>query len=203
MKNYLSIDFESWAYPDLPEFLALSSQERKKTDAGFVKDSAQEILKILDKNKVKLTFFVLGQLYDWYPKVIEKIAESGHEIAYHTYTHNLLRSKKDLVDSLEKSKNFLKKFKPIGFRAPTILIKKEDYQVLKDYGFKSHRAYIKCVTANFGIVYDDERVKIRPTVKDTSRGGFEGLPDDTVRYCKLDAEEIGNVLKKMYEQYKK
>lgn len=135
MVNYLSIDFESWAYPDLPEFKKLNSGQRKKLDGGYIKKSAEKISALLAKYKTKLTFFVLGELYDWYPKTIEKIAAEGHEIAYHTHTHDILNSEKDLVNSLERSKKFLKRFGPKGFRAPNILIKKEYYQILRDYGF--------------------------------------------------------------------
>lgn len=135
MTNYLSIDFESWAYPNLPEFKKLDSEKRKRLDAGYVEMSAAKILPLLRKYKTKLTFFVLGQLYDWYPETIEKIAQEGHEIAYHTYTHDLVDSEKKLIDSLEKSKKFFKKFKPKGFRAPNVMFKKEYFKILKDYGF--------------------------------------------------------------------
>lgn len=136
MVNYLSIDFESWAYPNLSEFEKLNSRQRKELDDGYVKESAKKILVILKKHKTKLTFFILGQLYDWYPEVIEKIAHDGHEIAYHTHTHDILKTKKDLINSLKKSRRFLKRFKPRGFRAPLFSIKKEYFSVLRDYGFK-------------------------------------------------------------------
>ncbi|MBI5465428.1 polysaccharide deacetylase family protein [Candidatus Gottesmanbacteria bacterium] len=136
MKNFLSIDFESWAYPDLLEFRNLSSRERKKLDAGFVKESAEKILKILAKYDVKLTFFVLGQLYEWYPETIEKIAQAGHELGFHTYSHDILRSKDVLIKSLELSKKFLQKFHPKGFRAPNILMENEYFPILKKYGFE-------------------------------------------------------------------
>ncbi len=135
MVNYLSIDFESWAYPELPEFKNLSSEERKAIDDGYVKDSAEKILALLKKHKTRMTFFVLGQLYDWYPETIEKIAQEGHEIAYHTHTHDILYSKEILINTLERSRKFLKKFKPKGFRAPNIIIKKDYLQILSDYGF--------------------------------------------------------------------
>lgn len=136
MLNYLSIDFESWVYPDLPDFRRLSSEQKKELDNGYIKKSTEQILKILKGYQVKLTFFVVSQLYDWYPEAIEKIAADGHEIAYHTHTHDILKSKKDLVNSLEKSKSFLQRFKPRGFRAPTFLIKKKYFPILKDYGFR-------------------------------------------------------------------
>lgn len=136
MINYLSIDFESWTYPSLPEFKNLTGRERKHLDEGYVRESAEKILAVLAKYKTKLTFFVLGQLYDWYPKTLEKIAVEGHEIAYHTHTHDILSSKEVLIDSLKRSERFLKTFRPKGFRAPNISIKKEYFQILKKYGFE-------------------------------------------------------------------
>src|SRR3990167_10445551 len=88
--NYLSVDLESWASPNLPEFVRLTSSEKKKIDNGHIKQSAIKILNILKKHKTKLTFFIVGQLYEWYPEVVEAIAKDGHEIAYHTHAHDVL-----------------------------------------------------------------------------------------------------------------
>lgn len=136
MINYLSLDFESWTFPNLTEFRKLNSNERKFLDNGYVRKSAEIILKILKKHDTKITFFVLGQLYEWYPETIEKIFQEGHEIAFHTYSHDILKTKETLIKSLEKSKRFLNKFKPIGFRAPNIMLSKECLLILKEYGFK-------------------------------------------------------------------
>lgn len=136
MINYLSCDFESWAYPNLPEFNKLTGEQRKKIDNGYVKRSAINVLKILAKYKTKITFFVLGQLYEWYPEVIEMIAADGHEIGFHTYSHDLLTSEEVLINSLERSKKFLDRFKPKGFRAPNIFFKKDYFQILEKYGFE-------------------------------------------------------------------
>jgi peptidoglycan-N-acetylglucosamine deacetylase len=46
-----------------------------------------KVLEILKKNNLKATFFVLGGLVEKYPEVIKKIAEDGHCIAIHGYTH--------------------------------------------------------------------------------------------------------------------
>lgn len=135
MENYLSIDLESWAYPDIPEFLSLTSAERKKLDNGYVQRSVEVILKMLDKHNTKITFFIIAQLYDWYPETIEMIAREGHEIGYHTYTHDLLRSEDILKNSLQKSTAFLEKFKPKGFRAPAILMQKSYLKTLAAHGF--------------------------------------------------------------------
>ncbi len=136
MINYLSIDLESWASPNLPEYVRLSSSEKKRLDNGHIKKSALEILRILKKNKTKLTFFIVGQLYEWYPEVVEKIASEGHEIAYHTHAHDFLVNKKTLIGSIEKSKKFIQRYKPIGFRAPRIYLKTDHLSVLKKFNFK-------------------------------------------------------------------
>lgn len=137
MYNYLSIDLESWASPPIPEYVRLTSQEKKKLDNGHIKKSAIEILRILKKNNTKLTFFTVGQLYDWYPEVVEMIASQGHEIAYHTYSHDAALDEKSLIQGIIKSKKFIQRFKPIGFRAPRISLKNDNLlKILNKSGFK-------------------------------------------------------------------
>lgn len=136
MKNYLSVDLESWASPNLPEFVNLPSLAKKKLDNGHIKKSALHVLDLLKKYNTKITFFTVGQLYDWYPKVVEKIASLGHEIAYHTHDHDLLLNKVTLIKNIEKSKQFIQRFKPVGFRAPRISIDRQYLTILKKYRFK-------------------------------------------------------------------
>ncbi|OGK18273.1 hypothetical protein A3G67_03190 [Candidatus Roizmanbacteria bacterium RIFCSPLOWO2_12_FULL_40_12] len=136
MVNYLSVDLESWASPNLPEFVNLPSKKKKALDKGHIKKSALAILEILKKSNIKITFFVVGQLYEWYPEVVEKIATDGHEIAYHTHAHDVLEDKTTLVRSINLSKKFLQRYKPIGFRAPRIYMDTSHLHVLKKYGFK-------------------------------------------------------------------
>ena len=50
-------------------------------------DDIESILKILEKNEVKITFFVVGEWADKYPEALKKMADAGHEIANHSDTH--------------------------------------------------------------------------------------------------------------------
>ncbi len=136
MNNYLSIDLESWAMPNIPDFLRLSSEEKKKLDSGNVKNSTFKILKLLRNHKTKITFFIVGQIYEWYPKLVEAIAEDGHEIAFHSHDHNEVTDIKSLIKNIQKSKGFIQKFKPVGFRAPRISLNHDYLKALRDYGFK-------------------------------------------------------------------
>ncbi|MNK54224.1 Peptidoglycan-N-acetylglucosamine deacetylase [compost metagenome] len=46
-----------------------------------------QVLRILSKNKIKGTFFVLGEQAQRYPEVIRRIADGGHVIGNHTFDH--------------------------------------------------------------------------------------------------------------------
>jgi len=46
------------------------------------------ILKILDKEKIKATFFVVGSNCIKYPQYLKEIYQKGHLIGNHSYSHN-------------------------------------------------------------------------------------------------------------------
>lgn len=43
-------------------------------------DDIDQILEVLEKNNVKITFFMVGDWIDKYPEYVKKISEAGHEI---------------------------------------------------------------------------------------------------------------------------
>ncbi len=48
------------------------------------------LLKMLEEQDVKATFFFLGQrIYDWYPNSPGQMFKAGHEVGSHTYSHQL------------------------------------------------------------------------------------------------------------------
>ena len=49
-----------------------------------------KILEMLEEYDAKATFFFLGhRIYDWYPKSPGQVFAAGHEVASHTYSHEL------------------------------------------------------------------------------------------------------------------
>ncbi|UCE15095.1 MAG: polysaccharide deacetylase family protein [Candidatus Heimdallarchaeota archaeon] len=134
MRHYLTIDLESWVHrSEIPE---LNSEKRKKLDNGFIKLTTKRILRYLQKNKIKLTFFVVSEIYEWYPELIEQIQRQGHEIGFHSFKHSFLKKGNFLESELKSSEEFLGKFKPKGFRAPEMHITLDDCQLLADSGFQ-------------------------------------------------------------------
>ncbi len=59
-------------------------------DAGPGEHSAR-LLDILKDEQVPATFFLLGRRHiDTYPELVRRMADEGHEVASHTWTHRIL-----------------------------------------------------------------------------------------------------------------
>lgn len=67
-------------------------------------DDIDSILETLEKENIKITFFLVGDWIDANPEVVKKIYEAGHEIGTHSDTHphvNNLTYEKN-VEEIEK-----------------------------------------------------------------------------------------------------
>lgn len=63
-------------------------------DDGPTPDVTEQILEVLDKYSVKASFFCCGQNADVNPELLKKIADEGHTIGYHSYSHkDILKTK--------------------------------------------------------------------------------------------------------------
>ena len=63
-------------------------------DDGPTPDVTKQILEVLDKYSVKATYFCCGQNADANPELLKKIADEGHTIGYHSYSHkDILKTK--------------------------------------------------------------------------------------------------------------
>ena len=68
-----------------------------------------QILDILRQHNIKATFFVLGSKAEKHPGIIKRIAEEGHEIGIHSYSHPLLvfRSRKTMAKEIAYTKSLI------------------------------------------------------------------------------------------------
>jgi peptidoglycan/xylan/chitin deacetylase (PgdA/CDA1 family) len=81
------------------------------------------IVKLFDSYGLKQTFFVPGWCIEQYPKSIEPIVESGHEIAHHGYLHEnpVDQSLESEAYWLERAAAAIEEFtgkRPVGWRGP-------------------------------------------------------------------------------------
>ena len=74
-------------------------------------DDIDHILKTLEENDVKITFFMVGDWVDKYPEAVKKISDAGHEIGNHSNTHphvNNLTYEKNISEIEECNKKIEK-----------------------------------------------------------------------------------------------
>ena len=79
-------------------------------DDGPTPIITEKVLDILDKFKIKSTFFCLGRNVDKYPEIYNEIIKRGHAIGNHTYSHlNGWKTKyKEYVNDVELATNHIK-----------------------------------------------------------------------------------------------
>ena len=56
-------------------------------DAAWGNEDTQQLIDIMDKYKVKATFFVVGYWADKYPESVKALHDAGHEVMNHSNTH--------------------------------------------------------------------------------------------------------------------
>jgi len=82
-------------------------------DAAWGADDTELLLKILDEESVKATFFLCGYWVDKYPEEIKKIHSAGHDIGNHGDTHahgaqlSKEKNKEEIMKCHEKIKALL------------------------------------------------------------------------------------------------
>ena len=75
-----------------PETLPLADKEVVLTfDDGPVPATTSQVLRALAQECVRATFFVVGQNARAYPQLLRRMAEEGHTLAHHTYSHPNLK----------------------------------------------------------------------------------------------------------------
>ncbi len=82
-------------------------------------DDIDQILKTLDKQKVKITFFMVGEWVDKYPDAVKKISQAGHEIANHSDNHKHVNNL-SYEENVEEILNCSKKIKEITGKETTL-----------------------------------------------------------------------------------
>lgn len=92
-------------------------------DAAWGNEQTNNLLKILDKYKVKTTFFLVGDWVDKYPESVKEIADKGHDVGNHsdTHPHMTQMSTSDMTGQIQSCNEKIKKITgkmPTLFRAP-------------------------------------------------------------------------------------
>ena len=140
--NLLGIDFEDWFHPEL-----IQRHITTKNNKPTVVDGIDKILDWLRNNDIFATFFMVGELLESKPELLDKILDNGHEIAFHTMYHTRLDTPNFRERFTDEIKRFavLTKGKSRGFRAPT-------------FSLNDSSAWLIDVLANNNYLYDSSVV---------------------------------------------
>ena len=150
MKIALTFDIER----DNPNFLNTYYGVR----VGLLK-----ILKILDKNHIKGTFFCTGNVAEHLPEYIRLIERKGHEIACHGLNHerlaqlNFNKCQENISENKKIIENICHNSEILGFRAPYLNPPKFLFKILNNLGFKydssvkSHKKLYKYQLNNYQV----------------------------------------------------
>lgn len=101
-----------------------------------------QILALLEKYKVKATFFMIGSNVALYPTVAKAVYAAGHEIGNHTYTHPHMKktSLSELKDEILRTESILSAQgipKPKLFRPPEGFRSEEQLGVIEEAGYRT------------------------------------------------------------------
>ena len=149
--NILGIDFEDWFHPELIQKYISKKDNQPKVIQGIGK-----ILDLLRKKDTKATFFVVGELLEFKPELLDLILDNEHEIGYHTMKHTRI----DSPNFKEKFEEEIKKFDKLtdgrskGFRAPSFSLNAASswlIDVLEENDYVYDSSVVPAKTSLYGI----------------------------------------------------
>ncbi|WP_316519810.1 polysaccharide deacetylase family protein [Kitasatospora brasiliensis] len=100
------------------------------------------VLALLEQHGIRATFFLIGENAVEHPALVREIADRGHHIANHTWTHPDLRhlSETKVRDELERTSDLLQRTtgrQPTWFRAPGGDWSADSLKVAADLGMRN------------------------------------------------------------------
>ena len=149
--NILGIDFEDWYHPQL-----IKQNIKNEKHNPSVINGIDKILDLLRKHETSATFFVVGELLEIQPDILDKIIENDHEIGFHTMHHDRLDSPgfKDKFSSEIKKFGELTNNKSRGFRAPTFSLNNDSswaIDILMENNYLYDSSIVPAKTSLYGL----------------------------------------------------
>lgn len=181
--NALTVDLED--YYQVEAFADVISRNDWRSWESRAERNTERLLDLFETSGVKATFFVLGWIAQHHPRLIRQIAGEGHEIACHSYQHQLIRnqSREEFRADLRRAKSLLEDITGVeveGYRAPTYSITLQTLWALEtliEEGFRYDSSIFPIHHDRYGIP-DAKRF---PYVIKCAAGELIEFPPSTVR----------------------
>jgi polysaccharide deacetylase family protein (PEP-CTERM system associated) len=184
IQNALTVDVEDYFHVSaFSKSISLDDWDRYPLR---VEKNTHHLLDLFDVAQVKATFFVLGWVAERNNDLIKEIANRGHEIASHGYSHQLVYNQSQDVFREEtiRSKSLLEDIVQIqvrGYRAASYSITRDSLwalDILAEAGFEYDSSIFPVRHDRYGIPEAIEKPHILKTPKGRSLVEF---PLSTVR----------------------
>lgn len=151
VRNALTVDVED--YFQVSAFAESIDQNDWDNHPLRVENNTQKILDLCDEFHFKATFFTLGWVAERQPSLVEEIANRGHEVACHGYSHQLVYNQTPEIFREEtiRAKEILEDIiqKPVlGYRAASYSITEKSRWALD-------------ILAEAGFIYDSSIFPVR------------------------------------------
>lgn len=164
-------------YPSVEDFF-----ENWKKRYDYVTEPSFRLLELLKKHGIKATFFVIADMIERYPELMQALKASPHEIAhhslhhtipFHTKTKKITQSPEKWEEELIQAKALLENYfeKPIkGFRAPGAYFADWMIPILLRNGFEYDSSLV------FNSVYNKTNLNLKQLPRTAYWLGKNALP---------------------------
>lgn len=140
--NAFTIDVEDYFH--VAALASAISRDSWPQRESRVERNTERLLVLLAERGVRGTFFVLGWVADHSPGLVRRIAQAGHEIACHGYSHQLIyrQAPEEFREETQRAKGLLEDLigaPVLGYRAASFSITRESLWALDtliDAGFR-------------------------------------------------------------------
>ena len=148
----LTVDYEPWFALSRRYDKLENSVERRNLDGGFTLDAIDPILEKLGGSKI--SFFLVGEIAEWYPEIPQKIVDAGNELGLHCQVHRPLIGVDELATDIRASASWVRNYGVRGYRAPMVGISEAAYSLLEESGF----VYSSSIYAPAGTLFQKGQV---------------------------------------------
>jgi polysaccharide deacetylase family protein (PEP-CTERM system associated) len=131
--NAMTVDVED--YFQVSAFEAVVPRSSWASRESRVSGNTDRLLEMFDAAGVRATFFVLGWVAEQYPELVRRIASAGHELASHSFHHQLVYSLTPdaFREDLRRARAAIEDaagVRVLGYRAPSYSITRDSLWAL-------------------------------------------------------------------------
>lgn len=164
LTNVLTFDMEDWY-----QLTGVQLRGRGMSRPDLLARQLDRLLDLLQRHACRATFFCLGCSLVDSPELVQRIADAGHEIGTHGWSHEPIHRigldafKEDLLRSLDWLTQVLGR--PVrGYRAPAFSVMPEQLETFYDICFEAGLSYDSSVFPIQGRRYGIPDAPTGPTV---------------------------------------